>query len=73
MSAVSAEEISRRQIIVQSALGTHAMEGLFPDAATQVILRRFESGEITLEQFSESIDSYARSLIDARRTLVGAA
>jgi len=73
MSAVSAEETSRRQRDIQSALGTHAMEGLFPDAATQDILRRFESGEITLEQFSESMDSHARSLIAARRTLIGAA
>lgn len=73
MSAASAEEVLRRHREIESALGTHAIEGLFPDAATQEILRRFECGEITLAQFSESMNSHAESLIAARRTLVGAA
>jgi hypothetical protein len=73
MSAVSAEEVKRRQSTVRSVLGTHAMEGLFPDETTLEIMRRYEIGELSLDQFSAAMDAHAHSLIAGRRSLVGAA
>jgi hypothetical protein len=71
MSAISAEEMKARRDSVASNFGTHAMEGLFPDAPTLNILRRYETGELTLDQFSEAMDAHAQGLIAARHTLVG--
>jgi len=73
MPGVSKEEIQRRQNSVASTVGTHAMEGIFPDAPTVAILRRYEQGELTLEQFSAAMDAHAHELISATRTLAGAA
>ena len=71
--ALSQQELQRRREGVDSTLGTHAMEGLFPDAATMNILRRYETGELTLEQFSAAMDAHARAMLAALQPLAGAA
>ena len=73
MPSISEDEMNGRQRSVASNLGTHAMEGLFPDGPTLTILRRYEHGELTLEQFSEAMDAHARKLIAARRPVVSVA
>ncbi len=49
------------------------MEGLFPDAPTLEIMRRYENGEYTLDQFSAAMDAHAFALVAERRALAGAA
>jgi hypothetical protein len=48
------------------------MEGLAPDDATLAVLRQFEEGELTMEQFSAAMDRHAAALLAAQRTMVGA-
>ncbi len=73
MSAISAEEMRRRRQSMESVLGTHAMEGLLPDAPTLEIMRRYETGEYTLDEFSAAMDAHAYALVAERQTLAGAA
>lgn len=73
MASISAEKGVRRRESVASTVGTHAMEGLFPDSVTAKILRRYEDGELTLDEFSAAMDAHALSLQTTRSTLVGAA
>ena len=51
MSALSAEEMRRRRQSLESVRGTHAMEGLLPDAPPLEIMGRYEQGELTLNEF----------------------
>jgi hypothetical protein len=73
MPPISEEEKLRRQRSNESVLGSSAMEGLFPDQATQAILRQYENGELSLEQFSQAMDSHARQLLTAQGKMAGAA
>jgi hypothetical protein len=61
MPTISEEEKLRRRESNASVLGTHAMEGLFPDEPTLAIFRRYEEGEFTLEQFSEAMERHAHA------------
>jgi hypothetical protein len=72
LAKITEEEKLRRRSSTQSALGTFAMEGLAPDNATLAVLRRFEDGELTMEQFSVAMDRHAAALLAAQRTMVGA-
>ena len=73
MASISEAETIRRRQSNESVLGTNAMEGLFPDAATTVLLRRYQQGELTLEQFSTEVDRHARELLAAQKNMAGAA
>jgi hypothetical protein len=41
------------------------MEGLTPDATTLDLFRRYEEGDLTLEQFSDAMDRHASALLTA--------
>jgi hypothetical protein len=71
MARISEAEKLSRQRSNQSALGTFAMEGLTPDAATLALMQQFEQGDLTLEQFSTAMDTHAQKLLAAQRTTVG--
>lgn len=73
MANISEEEKLRRRRIVSSVLGTHAMEGLSPDAGTADLLERYESGELTLDAFSSAMDKHALELVALHRPLVNVA
>ena len=73
MPSFSEDEMNGRQRSVASNLGTHAMEGIFPDGPTLTILRQYEHGELTLEQFSKAMDAHARKLIASSRPAVSEA
>jgi hypothetical protein len=72
MARVSEAEKLRRRSSNQSVLGTFAMEGLSPDAATLALLRQFEEGELTMEELSAAMDRHAHALLAPQRTMVGA-
>jgi hypothetical protein len=63
MPTISEEEKLRRRESNASVLGTHAMEGMFPDESTLEIFRQYEQGEFTLEQFSEAMNCHAHALL----------
>ncbi len=73
MERISQQEQIRRQRIMDSVLGTHAMEGMFPDDTTLKIMQRYITGEFTMDEFSAAMDSHARSLIGAAPALVAVA
>lgn len=73
MPSISEDEKARRHQLVESVLGTNAMEGLSPDTATLSLMRRYEQGELTMEQFSEAMDRHAHELLAAQRKMAGAA
>jgi hypothetical protein len=63
MPNISKEEQIRRRNLMDSVLGTHAMEGMFPDEATLEIMRQYITGEFSMEDFSAAMDRHARSLL----------
>ena len=65
MALISEDEKRRRRQSSESVLGTHAMEGLFPDEPTRSLLRRYDEGELSLDQFSEAMDRHAHALLAA--------
>lgn len=67
MPPISEQERSRRTAMVQSVLGTHAMEGIEPDAPTLALFRQYESGELTLDELSSAMDAHATRLIAAHQ------
>jgi hypothetical protein len=73
MAAISEEEKSSRRRITDSVIGTNVMEGQPPDATTLAIMRRYDNGELTLDEFSAEMDAHASSLIRTHRTLAGVA
>jgi Antitoxin VbhA len=73
MAAISEEEQLRRRRITDSVIGTNVMEGQPPDATTLAILRRYDRGDLTLEEFSAEMDAHARSLIRMHGTMAGVA
>ena len=73
MANISQEEQLRRRRMTDSVIGTNVMEGQAPDAATLAILRRYDCGELTLDEFSAEMDAYARSLIRRHSPLAGVA
>ena len=73
MAAISEEEKSSRRRITDSVIGTNVMEGQPPDAATLAIMRRYDNGELTLDEFSAEMDAHASSLNRTHRTLAGVA
>ena len=73
MAELTEAEKQKRRRIVGSTIGTHAMEGLRPDAQTLDILNRYADGELSPEQFSEHMQAHAKTLVAALRPLAGAA
>ena len=73
MPIISETEKKRRSRINASVLGTHAMEGMYPDATTQALLRKYEAGELTREQLSAEIDRHVESLVISSRRVISAA
>jgi Antitoxin VbhA len=73
MVQIPEEEKQRRRTAMQSILGSHAMEGLFPDEASSSLINRYIEGELTLEQFSQSMDEHGQKLLTAHRNMAGAA
>lgn len=69
MTIISEEEKLRRQKIVLSTLGTNALEGIQPDAATRALLEQYASGDLTLCEFSSAMDAHAMELVAAHRSL----
>jgi hypothetical protein len=69
----SEDEKLRRQQRNEDILGTHAMEGLFPDTVTSDLLDRFAQGELASEQLSEALDRHAHALFAARPVVASAA
>ncbi len=65
MSKISEEEKLSRKLAGDSVIGTSAMEGLTLDAATLELMRRFQEGEIDLDQMSAGIDRHVQALLDA--------
>jgi hypothetical protein len=72
MPAISEQEKLRRRQSNQDVLGTHAMEGIFPDAATLALMDRFAEGELSREELSYAIDLHVQGLLAARGHLVSA-
>jgi hypothetical protein len=54
-------------------IGTNAMEGLTPDGPTLALLRDYQEGVLTLEQFSSAMDQHAYHLLAAQDKMAGAA
>ena len=73
MAAISEEEQLSRRRMSDSVIGTNVMEGQPPDAATLAILRRYDCGELTLDEFSADMDAHARSLVRMHAPLAGVA
>jgi hypothetical protein len=68
MAHLSEEEKLRRRESNQCVLGTHAMEGMFPDAATLSLMDRYAEGELTREQLSSAIDRNVEATLAGKRT-----
>jgi hypothetical protein len=62
MALISEEEKLRRKQCVESVIGTNAMEGIFLDAPTLGLMRRFEAGEIEIEELSAAIDLHVSEM-----------
>jgi len=62
MAMITEEEKLRRRQSVESVIGTNAMEGIFLDAPTRALMRRFEAGEIEIEQLSAAIDLHVSEM-----------
>ena len=73
MALISKEEMNRRKRMVASVIGTHAMEGITPEAETVALYRRYEEGDLTLEESGLAIDAHAGRLVAATRQMAGAA
>ncbi|SNT30948.1 hypothetical protein SAMN05421770_10795 [Granulicella rosea] len=73
MAHISEDEKLRRRQSNEDVLGTHAMEGLFPDTTTTALLERFAEGELNREQLSAAIDLHVQQLLTARGHMAGAA
>ena len=73
MAVISDQEQARRHRMTDSVIGTNVMEGQPPDAATLAILRRYDRGELTLEEFSAEMDAHARTLISMHSRWAGVA
>jgi hypothetical protein len=71
MAVISEEEKLRRRRAVESVLGTNAMEGIFLDAPTLALMRRFETGDIEIEELSAAIDLHVSDM-DLVRQISGA-
>jgi hypothetical protein len=72
MAQISAPEKFLRHQSNQDVLGTHAMEGIAPDAATLALMDRFAEGELSREELSAAIDLHVQGLLAARGHLVSA-
>ena len=73
MPIIYSQEKLRRRRMVDSVLGTHAMEGIEPDAETLVLFEKYVSGEFTMDEFSAAMDAHAYSLVNANRLFAGVA
>ncbi len=67
MARISEEEKLRRRRSNECVLGTHAMEGLFVDAATLSLLESYAEGELTREQLSNAIDRHVEEMLAGKR------
>ncbi len=67
MAVISEEEKLIRRLAGESVIGTSAMEGITLDGPTLALMRRFQGGEIDLDQMSAGIDRHVQSLLDARQ------
>ena len=63
MGLISEKEQRRRREIVESVIGTNAMEGLFLDAPTLAIMEQFKDGAIEIEELSLAIDRHVQKMI----------
>ncbi|MGD0799180.1 MAG: antitoxin VbhA family protein [Acidobacteriaceae bacterium] len=63
MAPITEEEKRHRREGNASVLGTHAMEGLFPDAETVALMDRYAEGEFTIEEFSTAMDLHVKKLV----------
>jgi len=68
MAKISEAEKLSRRLAGESVIGTSAMEGITLDVPTLALMRRFQEGEIDLDQMSAGIDRHVQSLLDARQT-----
>jgi len=71
MAGISEDEKLRRRESNEDVLGTHAMEGLSPDAATRALMDRFADGELSREQLSAAIDLHVEKLLAKRSAMAG--
>jgi hypothetical protein len=62
MAIISEQEKLRRRQAVESVIGTNAMEGIVLDAPTRALMRRFEAGEIEIEELSAAIDRHVSEM-----------
>lgn len=62
MAMISDEEKLRRHLIIESAIGTNAMESIFLDGPTLALMHLFESGEMEIEQLSAAIDLHVQDM-----------
>jgi len=67
MAMISEQEKLRRRHCVESVIGTNGMEGIVLDAPTLALMRRFEAGDIELEQLSAAIDLHVSDMDLARQ------
>jgi hypothetical protein len=67
MAHISEEEKLRRRESNACVLGTHAMEGMFPDATTLSLMDRYAEGELTREQLSSAIDRNVQEMLAGKR------
>ncbi len=66
MALIAEAEKQRRQQIVASVLGTNVMEGITLDRPMMSALQQFESGAITVEEFSSTVRDHGCARLAAR-------
>ena len=64
---LSRQETKARSEQNRSVLGTLAMEGLILDSVSAEIGRRFDQGEITLDEFSAAMQAHIAKLASIAR------
>jgi hypothetical protein len=73
MALISEQEKQRRHAIIVNVLGTSEMQGLTPDADSAEMMRRFEEGELTLEELGAAMSRHANELLPAQSDATAAA
>ena len=70
---ISAAERQERLEAVEDTIGTHRAEGLTFDGPTLKLMEQYIEGELTLDQLTSAMRSYAASLGAKQASLVSAA
>ncbi|MDR3745951.1 MAG: hypothetical protein P4K80_07475 [Acidobacteriaceae bacterium] len=73
MALISEQEKQRRHAIIVNILGASEMQGLTPDADSAEIMRRFEEGELDLEELGAAMSRHANELLPAQDEATDAA